>query len=616
MALQPLKISNDDHADAATSENERRRAYLRRAFKIMLGLMGAFGTIRSSNSRQSKCSATFPTLRLLAVVCFFLLFLGQLTYLYLQASANLETATSLKLHFISRAQSTFNTALCLIILSRRTRKLPSVLFGIANACLWSDESQYRPLRRIVNFTVAYLGFIYGIMFPIGLIAKIVSVRGLNESLFGWSLPAEVVILSMFIIEATAISFRSIHLMTLIIMCLTLGMQFSHLTRSIKTSRQGGSIDKSAGDYGSCMGDLLYRHYRLSKLVHQFDAIFSASLFLFTASDVILLTSLMSYFISGSRLEASMGHYVTQSALDNGVFMFGAFGGVVLVLTRVMVTAYLSYEPGVLVLPPYEEYKNLRQGGSIDKSAGDYGSCMGDLLYRHYRLSKLVHQFDAIFSASLFLFTASDVILLTSLMSYFISGSRLEASMGHYVTQSALDNGVFMFGAFGGVVLVLTRVMVTAYLSYEFRMALQPLKISNDDHADAATSENERRRAYLRRAFKIMLGLMGAFGTIRSSNSRQSKCSATFPTLRLLAVVCFFLLFLGQLTYLYLQASANLETATSLKLHFISRAQSTFNTAFCLLFCRDGSQTAIGLVWHRECVFMVGRIPISSTPTDC
>ncbi|OWA53152.1 hypothetical protein BV898_17586 [Hypsibius exemplaris] len=122
------------------------------------------------------------------------------------------------------------------------------------------------------------------MFPIGLIAKIVSVRGSMSPSSG-GLSRGGVILSMFIIEATAISFRSIHLMTLIIMCLTLGMQFSHLTRSIKTSRQGGSIDKSAGDYGSCMGDLLYRHYRLSKLVHQFDAIFSASLFLFTASDV-------------------------------------------------------------------------------------------------------------------------------------------------------------------------------------------------------------------------------------------------------------------------------------------------------------------------------------------
>ncbi|OWA53150.1 hypothetical protein BV898_17584 [Hypsibius exemplaris] len=342
MVLQPLKIT-EANDEAANHEDEQRRAYIRRAFGKLLRVMGAFGVTSSTGgTQQSKCSEICRTVRLIAAVCLVMLFLAQFTHLFLRAIATVGTATALKLHFLSRSQSTLTTALGLIILSRRSRKLPSVLSSIASACTWSSDSEFRPLRRFITFSMAYLACLYCVVLPVGLLMKVLMVRGLNESFLGWTITAEVVSFGMLLIEATAVSFRSTHLMMMIMTCLTLGMQFAYLTGSMKTFRQGWSINKSAGEYASGMSDLLYRHYRLSKLVHQFDAIFSASLFLFTASDLIVVTSLISYFISGHRLEAKMGHYVTGTDLDHGMFMNGAVGGVLLILTRVIVTAYLSY----------------------------------------------------------------------------------------------------------------------------------------------------------------------------------------------------------------------------------------------------------------------------------
>ncbi|OWA53149.1 hypothetical protein BV898_17583 [Hypsibius exemplaris] len=342
MVLQPLKIT-EANDDAANHEDEQRRAYIRRAFGRLLRVMGAFGVTSSTGgTQQSKCSGICRTVRLTAAVCLVMLFLAQFTHLFLRAIATVGTATALKLHFFSRSQTTLTTALGLIILSRRSRKLPSVLSSIASACTWSSDSEFRPLRRFITCFTAYLACIYCVIFPVSLLMKVLKVRGLNESFLGWTIPAGVVSFGMMMIETTSIAFRSAHLMTLIVTCLTLGMQFAHLTRSMKTFRQGWSINKSASEYASGMNDLLYRHYRLSKLVHQFDAIFSASLFLFMASDLIVVTSLISYFISGHRLETTMGHYVTRTDLDHGMFMSSAVGGVVLILSRVIVTAYLSY----------------------------------------------------------------------------------------------------------------------------------------------------------------------------------------------------------------------------------------------------------------------------------
>ncbi|OWA53156.1 hypothetical protein BV898_17590 [Hypsibius exemplaris] len=363
MTVQIDRIGDLDLNDTI----KRRRKYLSRSLRKFLWLFRGFGIIRPyGQQRNIKAARVFSIFRLITAVSIILFFAAQLTYMYVTAAKNLPTVTVLKLHFLSRLQTTVITALGMVILATRTRDLSAVVSDLVRACVWTNDTDFRHLRWATIFSPLYCWLTLA-MLPIGMAVKVFAVRHLKDSLFGGTLPAEMVSAVLMLSETgTAIFFRALHLSVIILICLTLGVQFRRITTDFRQAYGGDRDDQNPEAFVRRMNELLRRHYDLSKLVQRFDAIFSATLFLFTASDLANVTSLISYFISGSQLEAPLGHYVTQSATDNVVYIICAIGSVEVLLTRTAVTAYLSYHAESCIPECYTLLEDPGIGGQLEK----------------------------------------------------------------------------------------------------------------------------------------------------------------------------------------------------------------------------------------------------------
>ncbi|OQV12931.1 hypothetical protein BV898_12852 [Hypsibius exemplaris] len=321
--------------------NDSRQTDLCRTYRRFLWLMRGFGavpqkddTVRQQKFRSRCCYSS----RLFAAIFMVLLFNAQLTYMYVKATTNLHTKTILQIHFLSRSQFAITMALGILIFAFRSRKLPTVIAGVVKTCSWSNDLDWNTLRWIVRFSWLYPGTLLVVVFPMGMIVKLVLLRQLQDSLFGLAVPAVVVSLPMMIITYLGILFRCVHLCFVIVTCGALGLQFRRLTADMKVSQTGKTINSSLS-----LSSLLNRHYFLSELVRQFDAIFSPTLFIFTASDLVVVTSLISFYISASQMEASLGLYITQNAADMFIYVSYAVGTFAVLATRVTFAVVLNHQ---------------------------------------------------------------------------------------------------------------------------------------------------------------------------------------------------------------------------------------------------------------------------------
>ncbi|OQV12930.1 hypothetical protein BV898_12851 [Hypsibius exemplaris] len=336
---------------------QTRQKHLSRSYAWFMWFLRGFGAVpQKDHRRRSFGFRCFYIARLFVVLTLILLFNAQLTFLFVQATAKLQTTTVVKLHFFSRSQFLMNIALGIVIFSRRSRKLPAVLSAIVKACVWAYDEDWRIFRWFIRYCWFQLLFLFGALFPVGVALKFLTGRHLRENLLGTSLPAEVTSVAMITIQTLGIAFRIAHLSLVVITCGALGLQFRRLNADLKVSRSG----KTTAD--RTMSGLLVRHYQLSELVGQFDAIFSPSLLLFTAADLVVVTCLISSLISSGQMEAAMGLYITQTSTDIIVYTTYTFGAILVLISRVVVAAYLNHQ-AIACVP--ELYKAL-QGPDTDK----------------------------------------------------------------------------------------------------------------------------------------------------------------------------------------------------------------------------------------------------------
>ncbi|OWA53154.1 hypothetical protein BV898_17588 [Hypsibius exemplaris] len=87
------------------------------------------------------------------------------------------------------------------------------------------------------------------------------------------------------------------------------------------------------------------------------------------SDLITVTSLISYFISGGQMEAPMGHFVTLTATDSAFYIISTIGAVVVLLSVLAVTSYLSYQAGSCIPELHTVLENLRNSQEVEKKIG-------------------------------------------------------------------------------------------------------------------------------------------------------------------------------------------------------------------------------------------------------
>ena len=169
---------------------------------------------------------------------------------------------------------------------------------------------------------------------------------IKDSVFGLPMPAAVVSFCMASLLGLAVTFRLVHLTVVSLSCGALGMQFHRLTKLMKVNLQldSTSVD-GPGEIsdGPCQSvkKCLQQHYYLSELVRELDGVFAPTLLLFTASDSVVLTSMISYFISSSKLEAPLGLYVTRGNIDMGFYVNYMMGAMFLLFMRIGMAAYLN-----------------------------------------------------------------------------------------------------------------------------------------------------------------------------------------------------------------------------------------------------------------------------------
>ncbi|OQV12933.1 hypothetical protein BV898_12854 [Hypsibius exemplaris] len=314
-------------------------------------IMRTFGTYPNYNKRTRPLAY----LTLLTVLLIFLLFLAQLTFMFLQAIVHQPIITVLEIHVISHSSFVLATILGMVIFTLRSKRLQCITSAIAQPDSSLDKTDQFLLKLCCHFTGSFLFHILG-QFATVLTVKVTAIYSLSDSFFGLQVPAALLSSGMIIILTLAIAIRATHLGITALSCGILGIRFRRLTLSLKHHRDG--------KFTQSLDDHLKQHYYLSHLVHELDEVLAPSSLIFLASDIVVVTTLISYFISESVIEAPLGLFVTQGLPDRVTYIMYGIGAVGMLVTRVTASAFLN-DQAQSIVP--ELYEILHMQGSQDSN---------------------------------------------------------------------------------------------------------------------------------------------------------------------------------------------------------------------------------------------------------
>lgn len=168
----------------------------------------------------------------------------------------------------------------------------------------------------------------------------------TDSFFGLPVPALGLSLCMLFVLFLALCFRTACLSLVTLANGTMSIQFRRLAQQLKCHHYLGicqAEEKSAKE--GAIKAILQEHWHLCEVVADLDSLLAPSSLLFLGSDVALVVSLISYIISGTGMEATLGLYITNTMADMATFVIYGVGAIGILLWRIGGSALLNHQVG-------------------------------------------------------------------------------------------------------------------------------------------------------------------------------------------------------------------------------------------------------------------------------
>ncbi|OWA53157.1 hypothetical protein BV898_17591 [Hypsibius exemplaris] len=113
------------------------------------------------------------------------------------------------------------------------------------------------------------------------------------------------------------------------------------------------------------GQLIAKAFVVRGLTDSFFGLSIPAELLSITSDLALVTSLISYFISDSQLEAPIGHFITQNATDTAIYFSCAIGTEFMLTTGIVLAAYLNHQADSCIPELYRIIEDLDVSIDLD-----------------------------------------------------------------------------------------------------------------------------------------------------------------------------------------------------------------------------------------------------------
>jgi hypothetical protein len=320
-----------------------RRKNLQATFDRLLWTLRGFGALfPGRGTRKNKPAVVYAHLKFFLIICLLLFYAAEISFLFFQAIANLERKTNLEIHFISNFQFALLTAFGIMTFYMRSEKLHTLIYAVVRTGSWIGGADWFLVKFFRMITWSFLIYFGGSF--IGILAwKSVAISSLSDSLFGLRVSAAVLSMAMAFALLLVIAFRIVHLSVMTLTGGILAIQFHRLAHLVEIEAES-QAERS-------LEDALRQHWHLSKLVEDLNKVFSPSLLFFLVSDVAVMISLIGYLLGGSEMEAPLGLFITNSTSDNVAFIVYSLGATGMLLTRLVVAAFLHHQVRNSVLTP-------------------------------------------------------------------------------------------------------------------------------------------------------------------------------------------------------------------------------------------------------------------------
>ena len=147
-------------------------------------------------------------------------------------------------------------------------------------------------------------------------------------------------MSFFLIpHSLLLAIRGLHNGLMILSAVLLGVQFRRLNNKLTLALKGHSMP----DISTVTLKTVQEHWRLTCLVERLNKVMGPSNLLVISSNMIAATLLISFVMADKPLEAPLGWFVVNSAMDGRVYIIYGVGACYFLLVLISAGIYLNIQ---------------------------------------------------------------------------------------------------------------------------------------------------------------------------------------------------------------------------------------------------------------------------------